>query len=357
MPRSGGSGAVSWPAGTTAVTGATIESAKFNAFTDDLKSILNSAQPIAYGGTGATSASGARTALDVPGLSSNNIYAGNQTITGTVSITGATSVTGDVTIQSDDAGAAIGPEVNLFRNSASPAGGDVIGGIDFDGNDSGGTRTTYARIVAEATDVTDTTEDGTLRLRTMTAGSFSDALNLAGGVFTPAETDKGRNTINASDYYVGGVLKHREIIKSALESVNSGSTGSTLQADDELLFAMAANTRYDFEFDFWYDTVAAADFKFELDSTGATDPTTVIYTVTYTPPSAVAGNPQSIVYSALNQTVSITSASSGAGYVSVKGFAANDVDAGNLRLRWAQDTANASNTSVYRSSRLKFRAN
>ena len=62
MPRNG-SGVMSWPAGTTATSGTTIESAPYNAFLADLLSDLNAARPITAGGTGATSASAARTAL------------------------------------------------------------------------------------------------------------------------------------------------------------------------------------------------------------------------------------------------------------------------------------------------------
>jgi len=62
IPLNGG-GTASKPAGTTAVAGAIIESTKFNSVIDDLYEILNTARPVAYGGTGATSASAARTAL------------------------------------------------------------------------------------------------------------------------------------------------------------------------------------------------------------------------------------------------------------------------------------------------------
>lgn len=63
-----GSGIYSLPSGTNAVSGATIESAKYNTFLSDLVSDLNAARPITAGGTGATSASGARTALGVQAL-------------------------------------------------------------------------------------------------------------------------------------------------------------------------------------------------------------------------------------------------------------------------------------------------
>lgn len=58
MPRDG-SGVFSPPAGTTATSGTTIESAKYNAFVNDLVTDANTARPIVAGGTGATTAGAA----------------------------------------------------------------------------------------------------------------------------------------------------------------------------------------------------------------------------------------------------------------------------------------------------------
>ena len=62
MPRNG-SNVYSRPGGTTAVSGASISSTAYNAFVTDLETDLNLARPIVAGGTGATTAAGARTAL------------------------------------------------------------------------------------------------------------------------------------------------------------------------------------------------------------------------------------------------------------------------------------------------------
>jgi hypothetical protein len=62
MPRDG-SGIYTTPAGTTAVPDTTIESAKYNANVADVAADLNAARPIIAGGTGATSATAARTNL------------------------------------------------------------------------------------------------------------------------------------------------------------------------------------------------------------------------------------------------------------------------------------------------------
>jgi len=62
MPRDG-SNIYSLPPGTHGVSGATVQSTPYNAFTDDVATDLNLARPIVAGGTGANSAAGARTNL------------------------------------------------------------------------------------------------------------------------------------------------------------------------------------------------------------------------------------------------------------------------------------------------------
>lgn len=61
MPRTGG--IYTPPAGTKGIPLTTILSSTFNAYVDDITADANAARPITAGGTGATSASGARTAL------------------------------------------------------------------------------------------------------------------------------------------------------------------------------------------------------------------------------------------------------------------------------------------------------
>lgn len=64
MPRDG-SGIFSKVAGTTAVSGTAIESAKYNSVIDDFATDANTPRPIVAGGTGASTAGAARTALGV----------------------------------------------------------------------------------------------------------------------------------------------------------------------------------------------------------------------------------------------------------------------------------------------------
>ena len=78
-----------------------------------------------------------------------------------------------VTLTSTNAGAAADPELDLYRNSASPAALDVLGEVVFNGNDSVGNKEEYARIQAVITDPTSTTEDGVLQVFTKHGGSNS----------------------------------------------------------------------------------------------------------------------------------------------------------------------------------------
>lgn len=67
MPRSGVVGTYTLPPGTdTQAPNTTISSSMFNGAMDDIEQTFNTATPIAYGGTGASTQAGAQTALDVP---------------------------------------------------------------------------------------------------------------------------------------------------------------------------------------------------------------------------------------------------------------------------------------------------
>lgn len=92
MPLNG-SGVASKPAGTTAVANTTVESAKFNSVIDDIYAILNLPRPITAGGTGATSASAARTALAVPGTATVNTFTATQTWSKGADVASATALT------------------------------------------------------------------------------------------------------------------------------------------------------------------------------------------------------------------------------------------------------------------------
>ena len=97
----------------------------------------------------------------------------------TVNSTGI-DVTGNVILESSDAGAGEGPEIFLHRNSASPAASDVLGVINFDGENSAGSQHTYGKIKGVIVDPTNTSEDGKLVFQARGAGAgFSDIMTVA----------------------------------------------------------------------------------------------------------------------------------------------------------------------------------
>ena len=113
-----------------------------------------------------------------------------------VSIGGAVSETTD-TLQVTNAGSsgptntrfvntnadASGVRLDFFKNTSSPADGDGVVALNFLGKDSSGNAENYANINVYMEDVTSGTEDGSLVISTIVAGTNRNRLD-----FLPAET-------------------------------------------------------------------------------------------------------------------------------------------------------------------------
>ncbi|MCR4307673.1 MAG: hypothetical protein NUV80_03860, partial [Candidatus Berkelbacteria bacterium] len=121
-------------------------------------------------------------------------------IAGTETITGDKTFSGALIQTSTDAGAALAPTLDLYRDSASPAASDAIGGIDFNGEDSVGNKQLYARLLAVIQDPTSTSEDGKLQIYTTIAATSTLEAEIAGGIIlgSPTGSFKGVNTLNAA---------------------------------------------------------------------------------------------------------------------------------------------------------------
>ena len=96
------------------------------------------------------------------GLNSNDI-------TGT----GNVDITGDLTLTSTDSSSSAGPIQEFYKNSSSPADGDYLGQIKFQGENDAGQKVLYAKVTGKISDVTDTTEDGLIEFALRKAGSNS----------------------------------------------------------------------------------------------------------------------------------------------------------------------------------------
>ena len=73
---------------------------------------------------------------------------------------------------STDADASVGPVLELVRNSGSPADSDLLGSINFIGNDDGGNETTFASISTQIGDASNGTESCGLQIKAMSGGSL-----------------------------------------------------------------------------------------------------------------------------------------------------------------------------------------
>ena len=93
-----------------------------------------------------------------------------------ISSTGATIITvadnsDTLTLRSTDADANAGPVLALHRDSGSPADNDIIGRIDFIGDNDAGETVDYISILGKPTDITDGTEDANLIILGKKAGT------------------------------------------------------------------------------------------------------------------------------------------------------------------------------------------
>jgi len=76
-----------------------------------------------------------------------------------------------LTLVSTDADENVGPEIDLYRNSASPADGDILGRLVFNGENDAGEKIDYANIQFRIVDASDGTEDGRLLIVKKLAGA------------------------------------------------------------------------------------------------------------------------------------------------------------------------------------------
>lgn len=136
------------------------------------------------------------------------------------------------------------------------------------------------------------------------------------------------------------------VVKSADESLNASTT---LQADDELLFAVGANETWEFEFVVFYLGNTTGDFRCGLKF--PTAPTRITYGLLGPAPTASGTPITGDIATQGNLTADAVSgiqfgADTVAGVVLAKGTIANAGNAGNVVLWWAQGTSDATNTTV-----------
>lgn len=143
------------------------------------------------------------------------------------------------------------------------------------------------------------------------------------------------------------------IRKTANETINNSAT---LQNDDELVFAAAANTTYAIKLFVIYDAAQAADFQYTFtlpaSATGYKSTTNTITTTT-----TCSGTSGSLVFNDITTTNNNVGAA-GVGStctVMIDGTVIIAGTAGNVQFKWAQAVADASNATVQANSWLSYR--
>lgn len=131
-----------------------------------------------------------------------------------------------------DSAGANGPGILTLHDSASPATNDVIGFWNAQGKDSGGTITLYTTQRATILDPTDTSEDGQIDWRVITAGTFAEELRLIGSALHPAASgglDLGTSSLPFGVGYVTTIeLGHA----SDTTLARSAAGEATLEGDE-----------------------------------------------------------------------------------------------------------------------------
>lgn len=147
----------------------------------------------------------------------------------------------------------------------------------------------------------------------------------------------------------GAILSSAEaektVWKTADETVNNSAV---LQDDDTLIMALEATTLYRFEFEFWWSTNDTADFQFIPVYTGTI--TSRYFINEYSIPAGTTMIREQVLTSFATQNV-VAGGGGTHGYARVIGIMLTNAS-GNLKLQWAQNTADASDTKVLAGSRL-----
>ncbi len=115
------------------------------------------------------------TGIDVTGT----VVSDGLTVDGSTTITTADN-NAQLTVVSTDTDASVGPRIDFHRNSSSPANGDLLGEIQFQGEDSIGALNIFATISSKADQVDNGAEDGSLHFKTLLNGTLANRLSIGG---------------------------------------------------------------------------------------------------------------------------------------------------------------------------------
>ena len=130
---------------------------------------------------------------------------GNLAVTGSITANSASTinVTGGsaLTLKSTDAGATAGPVLFLQRDSASPADNDICGRVFFRADNDAGEETDFIRVESVLDDVSDGSENGSLRFFSMLDGTIAERMRInSNGHLIIGSADFSNNLSNTNSH-------------------------------------------------------------------------------------------------------------------------------------------------------------
>jgi hypothetical protein len=131
----------------------------------------------------------------------------------------------------------------------------------------------------------------------------------------------------------------------------SRASNTVLTADADLVVAVEANAVYELEGVFFYDSPVAADFKFAFTAPAAASGSFIYSTITSGSAAGAYADDQNGA-STLTGTVTTGGGAAIKETIKIQGSFSTS-SAGNLTLTWAQNTSNASNTTLQTDSYIK----
>jgi hypothetical protein len=201
-----------------------------------------------------------------------------------------------LTLISTDADAAVGPQLNLWRNSGSAANGDLIGQITFTGEDSLSNTITYASIHGVADQVDNGAEDGSIRFSTRFNDVLAEMLAIGSSTNGVTINDTG---IDADFRVESDSNTHMLFVDGGNNRVGIG-TGSPI--GDVQIVTATAGTVFNVNHDTGGSYPKASGIGLGATSTAYTvssDGGTVSFTGgagIYAENTAVSGNPTNLVF-------------------------------------------------------------
>jgi hypothetical protein len=131
----------------------------------------------------------------------------------------SSNTSSQVVIENTDAGSSSAPDLVFYRNSASPADNDLLGRVDFQGNDSAGNAMDYGVIVCKADNVADGSENGSLKFYVASAGEVAGATDTESLTIVSPQDIRINDSADTSD-------------NTALKLIGGTSGYSSLQLGD-----------------------------------------------------------------------------------------------------------------------------